>query len=81
MAIQYLLKGQNPNIILLSQVSCCFWLPAQGINFAFVPQTFRVVYIAAASFLWVNILSICKSKGIDIVGMINGALGLDKKEK
>jgi len=39
-------------------VSCIFWLPAQAFNFAMVPQTFRVVYIAAMSFLWVNILSV-----------------------
>jgi len=61
-------------------VSCCFWLPAQAINFALVPQTFRVVYIGTASFFWVNILSICKSKGIDVESHIKGMLFGTKKQ-
>jgi len=40
--------------------SCMFWMPAQAINFLLVPQTMRVVYIAACSFAWVNILCIAK---------------------
>lgn len=37
-----------------------FWMPAQALNFALVPQTMRVVYIGSCSFLWVNILCILK---------------------
>ena len=37
-----------------------FWMPAQALNFALVPQTMRVVYIGTCSFLWVNILCILK---------------------
>lgn len=40
--------------------SCMFWLPAQSINFMFVPPTFRVVYIGSCAFIWVNILCIIK---------------------
>ena len=61
-------------------MSCIFWLPAQAFNFAMVPQTFRVVYIAAMSFVWVNILSVCKSKGIDVEGFIKNALGIKKED-
>ena len=61
------------------QVSCCFWLPAQFLNFRFVPETFRVVYIGAAAFIWVNLLSICKTKGIDIEGKIKKVLGIKKE--
>ena len=42
------------------QFSCSFWMPAQALNFAFVPNQYRVVYIGAASFAWVNILCIIK---------------------
>ena len=35
-------------------------MPAQALNFAFVPNQYRVVYIGAASFVWVNILCIIK---------------------
>ena len=37
-----------------------FWMPAQAANFLLVPQTMRVVYIAAMSSVWVNILCIAK---------------------
>jgi len=40
--------------------SCMFWMPAQAVNFLLVPQTMRVVYIAACSFVWVNILCVVK---------------------
>ena len=35
-------------------------MPAQAVNFAFVPDTLRVVYIATASFFWINILCLIK---------------------
>ena len=46
--------------LIAFQKSCMFWMPAQAINFLLVPQTMRVVYIAACSFAWVNILCIAK---------------------
>jgi len=42
------------------KVSCQFWMPIQCLNFAFVPNMFRVVYIGSMSFIWVNILCILK---------------------
>ena len=60
------------------KVSCQFWMPIQCLNFAFVPNMFRVVYIGAAAFIWVNLLSICKTKGIDIEGKIKKVLGIKK---
>lgn len=36
--------------------SCLFWLPAQSVNFMWVPPQFRVVYIGACALVWVNIL-------------------------
>ncbi|XP_015913662.1 mpv17-like protein isoform X2 [Parasteatoda tepidariorum] len=45
-------------------VSCCFWLPAQAINFCFLPPYTRVAYVGCASFLWVNILCLIKRKEV-----------------
>merc|ERR1711988_367033 len=42
------------------QSSCMFWMPAQAVNFIFLPTQFRVVYIGTCSLLWVNILCILK---------------------
>jgi len=42
------------------KTSCGFWLPAQTINFALVPNVYRVVYIGSMSFFWVNILCMLK---------------------
>lgn len=36
--------------------SCLFWLPAQTINFYWVPPKFRIVYIGTCSLIWANIL-------------------------
>lgn len=36
--------------------SCLFWLPAQSMNFLFIPPRFRVIYVGTCSFVWVNIL-------------------------
>jgi Mpv17-like protein len=38
------------------QTSCMFWLPAQTLNFVFVPPVARVVYVGTCAFIWVNIL-------------------------
>jgi len=42
------------------KTSCQFWMPAQAINFMFVPSPMRVVYIGSCSLLWVNILCVLK---------------------
>lgn len=34
------------------------WVPAQLVNFAFVPRHLRVPYVAAVSFGWTVILSV-----------------------
>lgn len=36
--------------------SCFFWLPAQTINFVFLPPTGRVIFVGTCSFVWINIL-------------------------
>lgn len=36
--------------------SCIFWLPAQSMNFLFIPPRFRVIYVGTCSLIWVNIL-------------------------
>lgn len=36
--------------------SCLFWLPAQTINFYWVPPRFRVIYVGTCSLIWANIL-------------------------
>ncbi|XP_054709933.1 mpv17-like protein [Uloborus diversus] len=41
-------------------MSCCFWLPAQAINFALLPPYTRVAFVGVASFLWVNVLCLVK---------------------
>jgi len=40
---------------------CLFWIPITSFNFAFIPPHFRVIYTAACSFVWTNILCIIKS--------------------
>lgn len=40
--------------------SCGFWIPAQAINFAFLPTQARVAYLGTCSFLWIQILCILK---------------------
>ncbi|CAK1544967.1 unnamed protein product [Leptosia nina] len=42
-----------------------FWIPGQIINFALVPPHLRVVYVASASFLWINILCFIKRQKVD----------------
>lgn len=46
------------------QSSCMFWMPAQALNFFFVPSSLRVVYIGSCSFMWCNILCM-KKRGND----------------
>ncbi|KAJ2943677.1 hypothetical protein O0L34_g16790 [Tuta absoluta] len=41
-----------------------FWIPGQTINFALVPPNFRVVYVALASFIWINVLCFIKREKI-----------------
>ena len=41
-----------------------FWMPAQALNFFFVPSSLRVVYIGSCSFMWCNILCM-KKRGND----------------
>eukprot|EP00096_Caligus_rogercresseyi_P013375 TRINITY_DN6033_c0_g1_i1.p1 TRINITY_DN6033_c0_g1~~TRINITY_DN6033_c0_g1_i1.p1 ORF type:complete len:192 (-),score=22.99 TRINITY_DN6033_c0_g1_i1:311-835(-) len=42
------------------QKSCMFWLPAQAINFAIIPSSFRVAWVATCSLAWINILCLIK---------------------
>ncbi|XP_064480013.1 mpv17-like protein [Ornithodoros turicata] len=43
-------------------LSCCFWIPAQCVNFFLMPPHLRVVTVGVCSFAWVNILCIMKRK-------------------
>ena len=43
-----------------SQVSCCWWLPAQAVNFKYVPPKYRIVYNGACGFVWASILCAIK---------------------
>lgn len=43
--------------------SCLFWLPAQTLNFLWVPPQLRVVYIGGCALVWVNILCWVKRQG------------------
>uniref|UniRef100_A0A336MAQ7 CSON014526 protein n=1 Tax=Culicoides sonorensis TaxID=179676 RepID=A0A336MAQ7_CULSO len=45
--------------------SCLFWLPAQTANFIFIPPQFRVIYVGACAFAWVNILCWVKRQNFD----------------
>lgn len=38
------------------------WMPAQLVNFAFVPRHLRVPYVAGVSFIWTVILSVMQGK-------------------
>ncbi|CAH2256668.1 mpv17-like protein [Pararge aegeria] len=45
-----------------------FWIPGQTINFFFVPSNLRVVYVASASFIWINVLCFIKRQKVEKVG-------------
>lgn len=38
------------------------WVPAQVVNFAFVPRHLRIPYVAGVSFLWTVVLSVMQGK-------------------
>ncbi|GFS46126.1 mpv17-like protein [Trichonephila inaurata madagascariensis] len=46
------------------KMSCCFWLPAQAINFALLPPYTRVAFVGVASFVWVNVLCFVKRREV-----------------
>lgn len=50
-----------------------FWVPAQTVNFFFIPPHLRVVYVASASFLWINVLCYIKRQKLhsDVVKMLD----------
>ncbi|XP_077980552.1 mpv17-like protein [Glandiceps talaboti] len=41
-------------------IGLTFWIPAQALNFLFVPHVYRVVYVGVAGFMWANILCYMK---------------------
>lgn len=47
------LKDKLPPVYL---ADCAFWIPVQAFNFAYVPPTWRVLYIGIMSFVWLNFL-------------------------
>merc|ERR1719458_126411 len=48
---------------LTYMVSCCWWLPAQALNFSLVPPHYRILFNGAAGFVWAFILCIIKRQG------------------
>lgn len=42
------------------------WIPAQLVNFAFVPRHLRVPYVAGVSFLWTVVLSVMQGVHISL---------------
>lgn len=50
--------------------SCLFWLPAQTINFYWVPPRFRVVYVGTCSLIWANILCWVKRQNTNPINAI-----------
>lgn len=55
------------------------WVPAQVINFAFVPRHLRIPYVAGVSFLWTVVLSVMQGKFDSlIVGKQHSHKMLDK---
>jgi len=40
---------------------CIFWIPVQAFNFAYVPPTWRVLYIGIMTFVWTNVLCFARS--------------------
>ena len=45
---------------------CCFWLPVQAVNFAYIPSDLRVAFIAVMTFVWMNVL--CWFKSLPVEG-------------
>ena len=42
-------------------MDCTFWIPVQAVNFLFVSNTFRVLYLGVTGFVWLNLLCIVKN--------------------
>ena len=42
-------------------LDCAFWIPVQAVNFLFVSNTFRVLYLGVTGFVWLNLLCIVKN--------------------
>lgn len=51
-----LLKECKEKFVSTFGKSCLFWLPVQTVNFIFIPPKFRVTYMGACAFAWVNVL-------------------------
>ncbi|XP_068618647.1 mpv17-like protein [Battus philenor] len=56
------LREKYVKTFLLNQA---FWIPGQTINFFFVPPNLRVVFVAFASFLWINVLCFIKREKVE----------------
>jgi len=44
--------------------SCCFWIPAQTVNFSIIPPNYRIIYIGSCALVWVNILCWIKRQAV-----------------
>ena len=44
-------------------LSCCWFIPAQAVNFRFIPPKYRIIYNGVCGFVWANILCAVKRSG------------------
>lgn len=62
--------------------SCCFWLPAQTLNFALIAPRFRITYMGLCGLIWINILCWMKRENFHTVaGAIITAQPLPEEEE
>ena len=52
-----------------------FWVPAQLINFLFLPASVRVAFVGVCSFMWINILCWVKREPPGNQTAVEGAEG------
>lgn len=61
--------------------SCCFWLPAQSLNFTYIAPRFRIVYMGLCGVAWINILCWMKRQNYHtITGAVITAQPLPEEE-
>ncbi|KAI5720018.1 hypothetical protein M8J77_000702 [Diaphorina citri] len=63
------------------QTSCIFWLPAQTINFFFLPPAARVIFVGTCSFVWINILCWLKRSDLNAESSLAVAPAVAVKEE
>eukprot|EP00088_Acartia_fossae_P045040 TRINITY_DN4813_c0_g1_i4.p1 TRINITY_DN4813_c0_g1~~TRINITY_DN4813_c0_g1_i4.p1 ORF type:complete len:229 (+),score=24.83 TRINITY_DN4813_c0_g1_i4:98-784(+) len=57
---QDIIKELKSKLLATLAAGAVFWIPAQTVNFRYVPPTGRILYISVCTFVEVNILSVLK---------------------